>query len=415
MDEFSDDGLDELNDTILQELEANAIQFTQAQKLAQSQAAPPPPQPPRTATYGYGFEDDDLDDAVVFDESAHQIAGPAVGKPLPAQPSRIVPNLAGPPRWQQGAQPGAAGPGTGLPPSQISSRPIHPPPPPRPLPQALPSQRYPPRPLPQARPPIPRPSQFNRPTTQAIPRHAQPSQAPGAGNQNDVIAALQAQLSALQSELTSSKGEAAILRSKCDKSQLNHEAEVARLKKLNAEQLAKQERAIEAAIAAERHATTELEFARQDLKEELGRAKVRRKDGAGTPKKNKSWGMGDGFDDVEILPSPTKGQGQRRRDPGTIAIPLAERTPTKGKRKRPAVDSPVMALETHSEDAAVFDNGVSDSGAALPSTTVVNFQTNRPPFDVCYSSIILRRKTSLLTLRSFSSWSLITARCTASL
>ncbi|KAB5540258.1 hypothetical protein GE09DRAFT_1136586, partial [Coniochaeta sp. 2T2.1] len=191
---------------------------------------------------------------------------------------------------------------------------------------------------------------------------AQRSQVPrtpsGAGNQTEVIAALQAQLATIQSELTSAKGEAAIVRSKYEKDQAGHQAEIARLKRLNAEQLAKQERAVEAALAAEKNATTELQFARQDLKEELGRSKpVKRKDDLTTTPKKKSrgWAMADGFDDVEILPSPGKGQGKRRGDAGPVAVPLAERTPTKGKRKRPAVDSPVMALEVHEDDVLMPD------------------------------------------------------------
>lgn len=403
MDDFSDDGFDDLNDTVLQELENNAIQYTQAQKQAQSQAAPPP----QSSAYEFGFEADDLDDAVVFDESAQQLAGPAVGKSLPPQPPRIAPTITGQPRWQQGGHPGATS-APGHTPSQIGPRAV----PPRHLPQALPSPRYPPRPLPQARS-IPPPSQFNRPPPQPIPRHAQASQAAGAGNHNDIITALQAQLSALQSELTSSKGEAAILRSKCDKSQISHEAEVARLKKLNAEQLAKQERAVEAAIAAERHATTELEFARQDLKEELGRAKVKRKDGITTPKKNKNWGVADGFDNVEILPSPTKGQGQRRRDTGPFAIPLNERTPTKGKRKRPAMDSPVMALETHSDDAIMVGGGVDASRPDPPKpTTIVNLGPTKLPFDVGY--LTPTPGDAVLTSYSSSSWFSITVRSTVS-
>lgn len=169
---------------------------------------------------------------------------------------------------------------------------------------------------------------------------------------------MQAQLATLQSELTSAKGEAAIVRSKYENFQTSHEAEIARLNRLNKEQLAKQERAVEAALAAEKNATTELHFARQDLKEELGRAKAgkRKDDLITTPKKkNKTWAVADGFDEVEILPSPGKGQGKRRGDPGPVAVPLTERTPTKGKRKRAAVDSPVMALEVHSEDLLMPD------------------------------------------------------------
>jgi len=99
-------------------------------------------------------------------------------------------------------------------------------------------------------------------------------------------------------------------------------------------------------------ATTELQFARQDLREELTRTKARRKDkdgGAGpsTPRKNRAWGVPDGFDDVEILgTSPNKGQARRREAAG-------DRTPTK-KRKRPVVDSPTFALETEGGDVQVI-------------------------------------------------------------
>jgi hypothetical protein len=332
MDDFSDDGWDDINDNVLQELENNAIQFTQAQKFAQSQL---PNGPPRSSAYEFGFEDDDLDDAVVIDESAPALVGAAV---------HIQPN----PTWHQPPKPSStAGP-----------RPIPPPP--------LPSQRARPHPQASQQPsyrqnlsgrPILVPSSYSR-------------QAPPDG---DALAALQAQVSALQSELTSAKGEAAILRSKYDKSQINHDAEVARLKKQNSEQLAKQERIAEAAIAAEQHVATELQFVHLDLKEELGRAKSRRKDGVTTPKKNKNWGGGDGFDELEILPSPSKAQGQKRREPGPVAGNLADRTPTKGKRKRPLFESPVTALETHSDDLAL---------PAQSPTLLVTASHQGLPFDV---------------------------------
>lgn len=145
------------------------------------------------------------------------------------------------------------------------------------------------------------------------------------------------------------------MRSKFEKSQTTHEQEIARLKRWNAEQLAKQEQTVEAALAAEKNATTELEFARQDLEETIGRTKVKRKDGVSvTPRKKNKWAVGDGFDDVELLPSP--GKGKRRADSGGVAIPLAlaERTPTKGKKKRPTFDSPAMALEVQ-EDVPMPD------------------------------------------------------------
>jgi hypothetical protein len=61
-DFFSDDGLDNLPHDALTELENNAIHFTQAQHPAHLTAPP-------SSDYGDDFEDDDLDDAVVIDES----------------------------------------------------------------------------------------------------------------------------------------------------------------------------------------------------------------------------------------------------------------------------------------------------------------------------------------------------------
>ncbi|KAM7196843.1 Protein of unknown function (DUF3636) domain containing protein [Rhypophila sp. PSN 637] len=396
MDDYSDDGFDDLNDNVLQELENDAIQLTQAQKLAQSQAPLPPPflpqkshqldsraqhhaqyqqqqQQPQPEVYDLDFDDDDLDDTVVIDELAPQ-TGPAIHKTLPPQPSRITPSLAGQQqRWNQQGQNSRSAYNPRPPyPQQLPARPAPPP---------LPSQRY-------SRPPVPppaipyRPSQAQQqpefvrpPPPHGRPYPAQPSQAPhfsGAAQQNDIAAALQARLSALQAELTAARGEASILRSKYEKANTTHDAEIARLKKQNAEQLAKQERIVESALAAERTATTELEFARQDLKAGLGRAKSRKKDGTTTPKKSKSWGQPDGFDGVEILSSPSKGPAQKRRESGAVQ---GDRTPSKGKRKRPAVDSPSFALETHSDDVSVQE-------AAEPKkATAPRIVSDTLPFD----------------------------------
>jgi len=383
MDEFSDDGFDDFDDSILQEIENNALQFTQAQKQAQSQVAPTGQAPP----YEYGFDDDDLDDTEVVDERELQAAQPAVGGalPLPAQqPQRLGVGLVGQQQWNQQF------PRPPIPPQPPQQRPGYPPrqqfpPPSRPQPQypvprtqysptqrhpaaALPSQRFHPGPLPQR--PAPQPSQFARappPVTRPYP--AQPTQAlhgaHGAGAaQGNVLAALQDRLSALETELTASKGEAAILRSKYEKANAAHNDEVARLKKQNAENIAKQERTVEAALAAERTAATELQFARQDLREGLGRAKSRKKDGSTTPKKTKSWGIADGFDGVEMTGSPSKTQALKRKE-GPAVVSQGERTPSKGKRKRPAFDSPTFALETHSD-------GVADESAPRPQIKAVS-------------------------------------------
>lgn len=59
---FDDDDLDTLPNDALLELENNAIQFTQAQTQARLNGPP-------SSDYGDDFEDEDLEDAVIIDES----------------------------------------------------------------------------------------------------------------------------------------------------------------------------------------------------------------------------------------------------------------------------------------------------------------------------------------------------------
>lgn len=59
---FSDDDLDDLPANALQELENNAIQFTQAASQAWVKLPP-------SSDYGDEFDDEDLDDAIVIDEA----------------------------------------------------------------------------------------------------------------------------------------------------------------------------------------------------------------------------------------------------------------------------------------------------------------------------------------------------------
>ncbi|KAK4188923.1 hypothetical protein QBC35DRAFT_450835 [Podospora australis] len=399
MDEYSDDEfLDDLPESELQELENNAIQLTQA-KLGQSQYLPsqlssrvlPPPKPPPppapapapaagpTQDYGdYGLDDDDdLDDTVVFEVAGGENAG-RTDNSFSNKP-HINSNLAEPGEgsWDTPLNQSANHqPGPSHHPQQRQvqypiPRPIpHHVPAPRhvhPAPQYQSQQRYPPPPPPRpsqfVRPPVPVASQFSRPPPPAARQYpGQQSQLPndaGAGNKGDIIAALQARLSRLESEVIASKGEAAILRSKYAQIQTEHETAIARLKQQNAEQLAKQERALEEVRAAERNASTELQFAREDLREGFGRARHKRKDGTTTPKKgNKTradMGMGDGFDTLEVTHSPSKGQAALRRHNsgpgGSSTHAVSERTPTKGKRKRPPLDNPSFALETNEDEA----------------------------------------------------------------
>ncbi|KAF4975936.1 hypothetical protein FZEAL_7353 [Fusarium zealandicum] len=344
LDEFSDDGFDDLPDNALQELEDNAIQLTQAHQTK--------PQSQRLATEFsevIWVEDDDLDTTEVTNDAGVPIGRPVLDNSLQHHDHSSQSQL------------------------HLESRRSIPPPNPRWNPVVDPSKR---RPAGQPAPHLPSAGAPNQPlyTSQQFqtqnsnfPR-AQPSQfarpalpqnrfGPSQSSQNqpgDVLSALQQRVRALEAELHAARGEASIIRSNSTKVQQQHDAEVARLKKLNAEQLAKHERVAEAAVAAEQSANTELQFLQRDMREVSDRA--RRKDttagsdaGFMTPKKaSKSWRVADGFDEMDIVLSPSKGQG-RNRNAGSVAANVGERTPSKGKRKRPPVDSPVMALETHTD------------------------------------------------------------------
>ncbi|KUI53811.1 hypothetical protein VP1G_01112 [Cytospora mali] len=374
MDEFDDDDFDELNDTTLQELENNAIQFTQAQKPVTTQTL---------TEEDYGLEDDDLDDTLVIDCDAHLPVRHSVERRLPLQiPSNAQEGIHPPPtrsiqqpRWQQPA----TGQARQQPPPSIFNVPSRSaiaqrggPPPPVPAryaPQSTNSQSM--------RPPPPRPT-----FQQSQAPHQQPRIIPQ--NQKDFVENLQARVRALENDLHSAKGEVSIVRSKYDKSVAAHEAEVARLKKQNADALAKQERLVEAAIHAEKAAATELQFTRQDLKEELSKSKKTRKESAentvSTPKKNKANSFkifADGFDDVEVLPSPSKAQGGAKGKGKNAALTPGERTPTRAKRKRPAIDSPVTALEV--EDDVVM---VDDVSVAQVEATGSALRPNALPYDL---------------------------------
>ncbi|KAI0173159.1 hypothetical protein GGR52DRAFT_542131 [Hypoxylon sp. FL1284] len=350
MDDFSDDDFDDLNSNVLQELENNAIQSTQAQKQYQ----PSQTQQQQKSLFDDDFEDDDLDDAVVQDELGDKSVHP---------PSRVVP--------QQQATWGGPIP---IPASRFRPQPV--PSSSRSPITAPTSSRSLQHPLPRAQPPPY--GQIRPPPT--LPRPApsiyQASQAPRqTGPPSHELASLQAQILDLRTRLNTKDGEIGIVRKRLEKARADHDRELQAIKKQAAEQVAKHERALEAAKAAQDAATTELQFTRRDLKDELERAK--RKDGPSTPKKNaaaKSWGIADGFEDVEIAGSPSK--GQRGKNTGAVASAVVEpslrltRTPTKGKRKRLAVDSPVTELETHSEDVVMLDTAGANDGNSTETSNL---------------------------------------------
>ncbi|KAF3767324.1 hypothetical protein M406DRAFT_39213 [Cryphonectria parasitica EP155] len=388
MDDFSDDGFDELNDTTLQELENHAIQFTQAQRFDQSQSQA------LKDIDDYGLEeDDDLDDALVLDESANAPVRPVVERQTGstaapfAQDARQLPSRSfQQPRWQQQPVTGAK------PPTQYST-----------IRNSGPtSSRYaapgPHMPLRMGPPPLPGPDRYGAPQSTSSSssfrpghQHPQGPQQQGGGgaipqSQNNLVEALQARLRALENDLNSARGEVSIVRSKYEKSISTHEAELSRLKKQNAEALAKQQRLVDAAIQNEKTAATELQFTRQDLREELQRSKKQRSEsgqaGTSTPKKNKANvrnNVADGFDDVEILPSPSKAQGGAKGKGKSASFPgPGERTPSRAKRKRPAIESPVTALEVE-DDVAMVDPAPPGGGAQPPGS---NLRSTALPYDL---------------------------------
>ncbi|RCI09101.1 hypothetical protein L249_5046 [Ophiocordyceps polyrhachis-furcata BCC 54312] len=320
-DEFSDDGFADLTDHALQELERDAIRLTQAHGQRPSH---PVGSDVRLSDYGWEEEDDDLDNAEVVNDVGLFIGRPVVDNSLQKPQNHHAPPLL------QSQQP----------PQQSQQLPR------RPLPQ-MPNPNWNPNIDPASR-------SVNRPVPSRPPADT-PGPTQGSQPRNEVVSALQRRLRALEAELNAARGEASILRANSTKAQHEYHAQITSLKKLNAEQLAKQERAVEAAVAAEKSANTELQFLQRDMREVHDR--VRRRDAAVTAavtpsKASKSWNMADGFDRLDMITSPSKGQ-QRGR--ASVAANVGERTPTRGKRKRPVADSPVAALEFHSQDVAMVD------------------------------------------------------------
>ena len=202
----------------------------------------------------------------------------------------------------------------------------------------------------------------------------------------DIVSALQQRVRALEAELNAARGEASIIRANSTKTQQEYDAQIARLKKLSAEQMEKQERHRRgcrrgrerhvqhgAAVSAAGHAGGHSDRARR--KDAAGGAGV----GFATPKKAaKTWGLADGFDEMDMAASPSKGQG-RGKSSGSVAANVGERTPSKGKRKRPVVDSPIAAREIDTEDVVMGGDEKPATQATQPWVVVA---APTAPFEV---------------------------------
>lgn len=352
MGEYSDDDLDDLPESALQQLEDNAIQSTQALRRVAPAKQLIRPNPPPFDTLGLDDDDDfDLDDSEVLVHSPAAIPRAALVQQPPAPlPDRTFGEASqGRPRWN------------GLPNAPANIQ--------RPNAPNAPAQRL--QPSQPFRTPLhnrPQPSQFPRGFAPPPPRYA-PSQSQPHPN---AVTALEHRLRSLEAALNASKGEASILRANSAKAQQASDAEIAALRKQAAEQVAQHERALQSAVQAEKAAATELRFAVREAQEVASRA--RRRDaappagsgtasGATTPRKGaRTWGVADGFDGMDLVPSPGRNMPRTKSAP----MPVGERTPTKGKRKRP-VESPVPPLDTTEELVEARDSGdVAPRAVVLP-------------------------------------------------
>ncbi|KAK2624468.1 hypothetical protein QTJ16_006418 [Diplocarpon rosae] len=322
---FGDDDLDALPEDALDALENNAIQFTQAQTQA------PRLQPPPSSDYGDEFDDEDLDDAIVIDESrspAAVVNGPRRSNPAQAsQREHVNSNLSFPSRQWPG------------PPPKFSQS--------RHNPQILPNLES--RAVPEQESRV-----VDQGSAHATERGAE------AERLCQMVEELTKERDKLKSDVNAKAGEISIVRRKYETSLKEYERELAAVRKLGEDQLAKQQRALEAAQVAEKNAATERDFMKRDLAEESER--VRRsnktreaeKKGANlslTPKKKKALAHRDGFDDEEIevlSPSRVSPSKFQKQISGTPSKP--------GKRKRKLVESPARALQVvHNEEPTFTD------------------------------------------------------------
>ena len=155
-------------------------------------------------------------------------------------------------------------------------------------------------------------------------------------------------LHGVSSTIVAQRGEIAIVRSNQSKESLNHQRELAALKKSYQEDAAKYKAEIEAANEVARQIISQQQFLKRDFEEEAAKNKALQRslkekpqaaqaDGPTmTPKKAKARPLGDGFDDGEIMAiSPMKsGRGSKTG------------TPTAGGKRKRKVDntSPMAPL-----------------------------------------------------------------------
>ncbi|TAQ88431.1 hypothetical protein B7494_g3214 [Chlorociboria aeruginascens] len=347
---FSDNGLDDLPLNALEELEHNAIQFTQND--VHGKAAP-------SSDYG-DFDEDDFDDAVVIDETRGAPAAFQAGH-RNATPSRHPPSSN----------------------HSLANRPRE----------------------------IPLPSLFHQanseyklvPVQENESMDARQGSYPAADinveNLQRQLQELLEERNTLKQDLNAKAGEISIVRSKNEKIVKEHERELTAIRKLNADILAKQQKALEAAKIAEKNAAVERDFIKRDLQEQaqrtqrLNKAKEAGKkvvSGVTTPKRpNRPYR--DGFDDDEIeLISPSK----------LTPSKFQKRSPAKpgAKRKRKAIESPAGALDVVQAEEARPES--TQQNPTLPQETIERLRRQDDRFDYTPIYLLLDLLTFALELKT---------------
>ncbi|KAM5452127.1 hypothetical protein MaudCBS49596_003481 [Microsporum audouinii] len=190
-------------------------------------------------------------------------------------------------------------------------------------------------------------------------------------------------------------GEIAIIRANQVKIEKNHNRQITALKNAMDEETKKYRAEIEAALMESKRLVAENGFLKHDLQEEAYRAsklqhnfRSKPKDDMPptTPRKSKPLPLRDGFDDEELMVSPTKSAGRRSKR-GTPV--------TSNKRKRVVVDdSPIpIALELSQSLGATADDTGNDATPEEETAEERQQQPKREDRNMRFMRLILNHRT----------------------
>ncbi|KAM5464028.1 hypothetical protein MauCBS54593_007204 [Microsporum audouinii] len=189
-------------------------------------------------------------------------------------------------------------------------------------------------------------------------------------------------------------GEIAIIRANQVKIEKNHNRQITALKNAMDEETKKYRAEIEAALMESKRLVAENGFLKHDLQEEAYRAsklqhnfrsKPKDDNPPTTPRKSKPLPLRDGFDDEELMVSPTKSAGRRSKR-GTPV--------TSNKRKRVVDDSPIpIALELSQSLGATADDTGNDATPEEETAEERQQQPNREDRNMRFMRLILNHRT----------------------